>query len=478
MFSKKGSGVRRVSTLTARLVVLFAIAAATTFAAVGAYLYQALVGQLELRDDHELIGKIEQFRHILRETPSVQSMRNDQHRFVDAAAGHHGLIVMLRSADGELLIRNQDEVGNPPAMPVVPAGREPDLGSLSLWTLAPGRAARTVSAWGMVGGSSEQVQITVARAASERMELLTDYRREVLWAMLSGTMLATLLGYLVVRHALHPVRAIARQAHSITAAHLENRLDAKAAPAELQALVESFNAVLDRLQDSFQRLSQFSADIAHDLRTPLYNLTMQTQVALSQRRSDEEYQTLLSSSLEEYERLARMVESMLFLARADNAQVALARQQLDAGAELQRIAAYFEGIAEDAGVRLVVQGEGTLYADPGLFRRAVNNLVANALRYTARGESILLGVSHAGATSVVSVSNPGAGIEARHLPRLFDRFYRADQARSDGASSAGLGLAIVRSIMTLHGGRAEVESTPHDRTTFRLLFSAHARPGS
>jgi two-component system heavy metal sensor histidine kinase CusS len=460
------------ATLTARLALLFAAATIVTFSVVGGYLYRSLAVQLELRDDHELIGKIEQFRHILLETASVQDIRNDQHRFIDAAAGHDGLIVILKSADDRVLIRNQSGANGLPDIPIVPANQRPDRQSLKLWTWSPDKSARTVSAWGELGKSSEQVQIIVARTESDRMALLEEYRREVLGAMLAGAILAVLLGYAVVRGALRPVKAIAQQAHSITAQRLEQRMDARAVPAELQTLVQSFNAVLDRLQDSFQRLSQFSADLAHDLRTPLYNLTMQTEVALSQQRCGHEYQALLSSSLEEYERLARMVDSMLFLARADNAQVALAKQRLDVADELQRIADYFEGIAEDAGVQLMVQGEGAITADAALFRRAVNNLVANAIRYTPRGAVIRLCAAQAADCSVVSVINPGIGINAEHVPRIFDRFYRADQARSQSASATGLGLAIVQSIMKLHGGRAEVDSIPHGQTTFRLVFPA------
>lgn len=454
------------ATLTARLALLFAAATLFTFAAVGGYLYRSLAMQLELRDDHELIGKIEQFRHILLETATLQAIRNDQHRFIDAAAGHDGLIVMLKSADGQILIRNQSGTHGVPDISIVPASEKPDLQSLTLWTLSPGQSARTVSAWGKLGNSDEQVQIIVARVSSDRMALLETYRREVLGAMLIGAILAAFLGYVIVRSALRPVKAIARQARSITA----QRLDASAVPTELQALVQSFNAVLDRLQDSFQRLSQFSADLAHDLRTPLYNLTMQTEVALSQRRSDDEYQALLSSSLEEYARLARMVDTMLFLARADNAQVALTKQQLDVADELQRIADYFEGIADDAGVQFAVQGIGTISADAALFRRAVNNLVANAIRYTPPGAVIRLSVEQLADATIINVTNPGSGISTEHIPRIFDRFYRADQARSQSASSAGLGLAIVQSIMTLHGGRAEVDSIPHGDTTFRLVF--------
>lgn len=458
------------TTLTVRLALLFAVVAIFTFAGVGTYLYRSLVVQLEARDDQELIGKVEQFRHILRDTPSTHSIKEDPHRFDDVAAGHDGLITILRTSDGVTLARSQEEIYDFVNMPVVPPDEYPQLVFLRDWTYAPDKKARTISAWGRLNNSTELVQIIVARTGSERMVLLQEYRREVLGATIIGAMMAALLGYMVVRQSIAPVKSIAQQAHSITAQRLDKRLDAQKVPKELQALVQSFNSALDRLQESFQRLSQFSADLAHDLRTPLYNLTMQTQVALSKQRTNEEYQVLMSSSLEEYDRLTRMVESMLFLARADNAQVALNRQHFDVAEELCRVVEYFKGLAEECNSQCIVQGEAVLFADTVLFRRAVSNLAANAIQYSPPGSTITFATDQIDNEVVVSITNPGPGIEASHLTHLFDRFYRIDQARSQPTSSAGLGLAIVQSIMKLHGGKVEVTSVPGKDTTFKLHF--------
>lgn len=460
------------SSLTARLGLLFALAAALTFAGVGAYLYRSLAVHLEAHDDLDLLSRVAQIRHILEETPSVESVRDNPHRFHDAAAGYDGLVLILKAADGNVLLQTQSNLGPLPDLPLTAAGAIPPMSSLRTWLLPSAISARAVAAWGVVNNPREQVQIVVARADSDRMALLATYRNEVLAAVWSGALLAALLGYILVRHGLRQVRAIAAQAQSITAQRLDTRLDASAAPNELQVLMQAFNAMLDRLHDSFLRLSQFSADLAHDLRTPLNNLMVQTQVALSQPRSDEDYQALLGSNVEEYERLARMVENMLFLARADHAQIALDKQALDTRVELQRIADYFEGVADEAGVRIAVEAGGTVWADAILLRRAVSNLVANAIRYTPKGGVILLRADTDDTATIISVANPGPGVDRAYLPHLFDRFYRADPARSDSASSAGLGLAIVQSIMGLHGGQVDVESTPNGITKFRLIFSS------
>lgn len=460
---------RQPASLTARLGLMFAVVAMLTFAAVGTYLYQSLATQLAVREEADLLEKIGYIRHLLEETPSAASIRLDPHRFVDAAASHDGMILVLKSADGTVLMQSTAGMDQLPVLPLAPAGRSPDHAAVRTWLPPSGIPARVVAAWGRVGGTPHQVQIVIARSTAARTALLTTYQRSVLAGVVTGAVLAGILGFLLVRNGLLPIRRLASQARSITAQRLDTRLNAATAPLELQTFVDAFNAMLDRLYDSFQRLSQFSADLAHDLRTPINNLMVQTQVALVQSRAAEDYQALLASNVEEYERLARMIESMLFLARADHAHVALNRQAVDTSAELLRIAEYFEGIADDENVLLAVQACGTVNADAALFRRAVNNLVANAIRHAPSGSKVSLKSEQAGQWMAVSVSNRGQAIDPSHLPRLFDRFYRADQSRSDSASSTGLGLSIVRSIMTLHGGQVEVESTA-GLTTFRLLF--------
>lgn len=483
--------------LTTRLGILFALVAGLTFAAVGTYLYHTLSMQLAARDDAELIEKVGVIRLLISQTGSVDTIRHNPHMFLESAAGRNTLRMTVRTASGALLFdstagdpiaaaqslvadsagflsqeqqQQQQQLPQLPASEAVPADAMPGPASVHELNSASGVQLRAVTAWCHLQQSGEQVEVTVARTNSDRMALLKVYRTEVLAAILSGALLAAALGYIVVRRGLRPVRRLAAQAASITAYRLETRLNAEEAPQELQELLQTFNEMLDRLQRSFSRLSRFSADIAHDLRTPLSNLMIQTQVALSQPRSLDEYQSLLVSNIEEYERLSRMAERMLFLARAEHASTLPVKIALDTASELKRIAEYFEGIAEDAGVRLRIDAKGTVSADGMLLRRAVGNLVTNAIRYTAPGGEILLCARCTHDAAVITVSNPGVGIDPVHLPKIFDRFYRADAARQDSASSAGLGLAIVKSIMSLHGGRAEVESVPNGITRFRLIF--------
>jgi two-component system heavy metal sensor histidine kinase CusS len=458
--------------MTSRLVALFALVAIITFAAVGTYLYHSLYVQLERRDDEELIGKSRSIDHLVQEAGSIENIKANKHAMLDTISGHDQLLVLITDSSGATILKNyvgRSGVGTP----LFNSLKTTQVNALQSIDL-DGASARLIASKPKTSAGEETI-VVVARTASDRMELLSEYRTEVWYAASIGTLLATLLSFFLVRGGLRPLRLMAAQTHAISANRLDTRLDIRSAPKELHDIVESFNAMLDRLHRSFEQLTQFSADLAHDLRTPLNNLMVQTQVALGKQRSIEEYQGLLSSNIEEYERLARMMESMLFLARAENAHVAVKPQMLNVEDELAKIADYFEGIAEEAKVRIVVGGTGEIFADPMLLRRAVGNLISNAIRYTPEERIIRVEATDVGNATILTVSNPGEGIPPDVVGRIFDRFYRADPSRSSASGSSGLGLAIVRSIMTLHGGEAAVKSIQGERTIFSLTFFKEAK---
>jgi two-component system heavy metal sensor histidine kinase CusS len=431
-----------------RLGLLFAAIAAAVFVAVGAYLYQTLAHQMSRRDDADLLKKAVLARQLLGALPTRDPT------VLARAIGQDGVTLQVSAADG--------------SVPAVPLGRDPGPADIAARDDARGsRRIVTVQA----GAAARPLQVTLVRTRSDRLAILRRYAFDLLGALLAGTLVAAALGFAAVKQGLRPLYGVIARADAIHAQRLAVRMPAAELPAELRALAVAFNAMLDRLEEGVQRLSGFAADLAHDLRTPVNALMMQTQVALARARTADEYEALLASNLEEYERLARMIENTLFLARADNAQLALAGTALDVRAELEHIREYFEMLAEDKGIRLGLDDVGGLrvHADPVLLRRAVNNLVSNAIAHTPRGGVVSLGAASDGQWVTLSVENSGDGIAPEHLERVFERYYRADAARGAG-SSAGLGLSIVRAIMRLHGGTAEVDSVPGGRTVFHLRF--------
>lgn len=281
--------------------------------------------------------------------------------------------------------------------------------------------------------------------------------QRLIWLTVGFSALATaLLGAWAARSGLRPLRRMGEVAASVSANSLTQRLPQAQMPVELAELAQAFNAMLGRLDDAFQRLSAFSADIAHELRTPLSNLLTQTQVILTQPRPLEDYREALHSNLEELQWMAQLVNDMLYLAKADHGLLMPNREALNLGDEVDALLEFFTLLAEDAQVTLVREGTAHTLGDRGMLRRALSNLLDNALRFTPPGGEIRVRMDQ-GVT--LMVENTGDGIPAQLLPRLFDRFYRADPSRRAGSSEhAGLGLAITQSIVRAHGGRIYCES--------------------
>jgi two-component system, OmpR family, heavy metal sensor histidine kinase CusS len=243
---------------------------------------------------------------------------------------------------------------------------------------------------------------------------------------------------------------------------LKERIGSPGWPRELQPLAIAFDQMLKRLDDSFTRLSQFSADLAHELRTPIANMLGEAQVALTRDRTAPEYRETVESTVAECERLSRIVDNLLFVARVDAAREPITRKRFDARAAVEKIAEFYQTVADDHHVTITCSGNGQIYADPDLFERVVGNLLDNALRFTPENGSIEITLSDQNTDFDVAVRDNGCGIAAEHLPHVFDRFYRAESSR--GSDGAGLGLALVKSIVDLHGGSAFIESNPgrHD----------------
>jgi two-component system, OmpR family, heavy metal sensor histidine kinase CusS len=329
------------------------------------------------------------------------------------------------------------------------------------------------------GRPARSVIVDLAIETTNTSEVRRRDRRNVLIGLAVAALLASALGVWIARHIVVSARRLGAAASRIGAQALDERLPLDDTPVELVESTLAFNRMLDRLQNAFERLSAFSSDLAHDLRTPVGNLLGEAQVALSRPRSADEYRAVLESAVEEYERLSRMIGNMLFLAQVDNDRAAMSIGRIELDTALDRVIGYFELIAEERGVRLLktphspAEGARHVWADETMLIRAVSNLVSNALRHAPAGTSVELTARLADdAGCTIEVANEGPAIAPEQQARIFERFYRADTSRHGSAAGSGLGLAIVRSIMELHGGRAEVRSAPGERTVFRLHFPA------
>jgi len=284
--------------------------------------------------------------------------------------------------------------------------------------------------------------------------------QHLIWLTVGLSALATaLLGAWAARSGLRPLRRMSAVARGVSAQSLNARLPEEHMPPELAEMAHHFNAMLGRLDDSFQRLSAFSADIAHELRTPLSNLLTHTQVTLTRPRPLEDYREALHSNLEELQWMAQLVNDMLYLAKSDHGLLVPMRETLDLAAETDLLLEFFAPLAEDAQVKLSREGDAHIEGDRSMLRRALSNLLDNALRFTPVDGEVRVRIIEQPKALHLTVENTGEPISEDLLPRLFDRFYRADPARREGSSEhAGLGLAITQSIIRAHGGQIHCES--------------------
>lgn len=414
----------------------------------------------------------------------VAELRMDLH---DANGDPQGLIAEIAKETDESRLRQyqarvQDTqgklLGGTPGMEaVLPPAMFPAPGTSSrvVQVHAGSRvyALTTVQLGG--SGGTPPVQLQFALDVTRDDVLVTDFHRALALTFLLLIPLLAWAGRWVAAKGVAPLRRISGATRAITPADLSARLPLTPPwPSELDELVQVVNAMLARIEEAFARLSRFSADLAHELRTPLGNLSGEIEVCLMRPRSSEDYRAALESGLEECRRLNVLIENLLFMAHAEHAEHALRREHFDAAQACGWVVAQLAPGATARGVAIRVGGAASLHGDPLLFRQAVANLLTNAIRHSRSGSEIVVELrsDHEGAATV-QVRDHGEGIDAAHLPHLFDRFYQVDAARRrDAGQGTGLGLSIVKTIVDLHGGSVEIDSTPSVRTTVLLRFPA------
>lgn len=463
--------------ITAKLTFLYTLSAFGMLVLATGFLYWVLARSLERENNQFLADKIHVLRAILRDRPENIDALEEEVKLEGAALQFSKYYVRILDERGHALMETPsiNQIAAEPFAFQFPieATEMPEAGRR--WKSRDGRSYLSIAAWADLGTSGEHrrlLQLVLDVSHSEI--LLANYRRKLAIVLFLAVLFSAGAGAVVARRGMRPLQEITQGAQQITATQLHERIGPAGWPKELTSLALAFDGMLNRLEDSFTRLNQFSADLAHELRTPINSLRGEAEVALSRTRTPGEYRQVLESSLEELERLARMIDNLLFLARAEGAKIGIERSQFDALKEVEAIQEFYSALAEEQGVEVTRQGSASLYADPLLFRRAISNLLSNALQYTPHGGKITLSVRETeGQTVEVHVSDTGAGIDPEHLPRIFDRFYRADAARSQYPHGTGLGLSIAKSIMDLHGGTVTIQSEPSKGTTAILRFLNH-----
>jgi two-component system heavy metal sensor histidine kinase CusS len=464
-------------TLAFRLTAGYALAGLILVILATASLYFVLVSELEKSTELFLGDKLHVLRTMLRERPDDTDALREEVELETAARRYE-----------QFYIRLLDEQ-NTPLMTTPGMADELDLSRLARRTRGRldvpiamkgrhGQAFRVTTAIAPAGSPpTHTITIQIAIDVSQKEAFLARFRLGF-WMIILGTLaIFPMVGYQIARQGIRPVEEMAATARRISSTHLGERILTEGYPFELASLAGTFNQMLDRLEDSFNRISKFSADIAHDLRTPVNNIRGEAEVALARARTIDEYRNALESSLEEAVRLSDLISNLLFLARTESPLMHLRREPVDVAELLDGLQEYYEASAADGGISLSTRfGEEPVIAelDRTLMQRAVGNLVSNAVAHTPSGGSVVMATSSESAVVRIEVADTGIGIPPEALPRVFDRFFRVDPSRSQASGGTGLGLAIVQGIMLLHGGKVEIFSQPGKGTRVILSMPAFA----
>ncbi len=452
------------SAISLRISLIFTLFTALILLIMGIAIHQLVMQHFAEQDQDLLKGKIALIDNLLQQTPHNPPLLKQQ--LDDALVGHHGLIVQIERPIGTRIYAT---LPTPITVPPAPDDR-PSI--LHEWQVAQ-QPYHVITVQRAATAARDSDRIIVGLDMMEHVHFLDDFRRQLLIIGGIGTFSLMILGWLAAWRGLRPAQSMARVAESITAQHLTSRLDIARAPSELKPLASAFNDMLDRLESTVRRLEDFSSDLAHELRTPINILLNQTQVSLSKTREVSDYQEVLFSNLEEFERLARMIADMLFLAKADNHLALPHLQQIDLAHEISILSEYYEALAADKDMLLTFSGAASMQGDQLMLRRALGNLISNAIRYGKPNSTITTKLVQDTTSILITIQNQADPMSPEQLQRIFDRFYRADSSRKRTDDGSGLGLAITKTIVQVHGGQIEATSD-QGLITFSIRFPSTA----
>ncbi len=316
--------------------------------------------------------------------------------------------------------------------------------------------------------------VHIGRSMAPLKEVLNEYLVLYIYSVPLILAISAGVGWYLAGRALKPFEEITQTAEKITHENLNTQIITGHKEEEVQRLVQSFNAMVRRLDESFQQMRKFNADVAHELRTPLAILQGETEIALRSPNLPEEIRSVLSSNLEELDRLTSMVNEMLTLAEAEAGRHVLAKESVDVKALLEDLVDQMRLLATDRGIQIDLQGISELWieADKLWIRRAIINLLDNAIKYSKEGGKIEVSAGSEGSMIRLEIRDYGIGISAEALPHIFDRLYRADPARNRDSGGVGLGLALVKWIIEAHGGSIQGRSQPDRGACFEIILPA------
>lgn len=457
--------------LTTRMSLMFMLAVTAVLTVAGLSFNNLSRHHFKMLDQQALDEKLHSTQRILGELKSIDQFGDFKPELQALLGAHRDLTALILNGDGRLLFADPGPVDVPEEFRTTTSN--------NVWEWQDQEQMfRGVTAQAMVAGQDKPLTVILIFDVTQHMSFFATLQRWFWIGLVISALVSAALGWMVASSGMRPIRQVTRVAASMSAKSLKERIPLAPVPKELQQMVLSFNAMLSRLDDAFVRLSNFSADIAHELRTPVSNLMTHTEVVLSRKRGIEDYEDNLYSNLDDLKRMSRMIDDMLFLAKSDNGLIPHENKPIDLLAVVEKLLEYYRLLADERGINLAVSGQGSVRGDVLMLHRAISNLLSNALRYTPEGQTINVDIQQKGMSILVVVENPGEIIAPEHLEKLFDRFYRVDPARREGSpSNAGLGLSITRSIIEAHEGKIWCTSS-NGKTAFHLKLPSAGLTGA
>lgn len=441
-------------TLVSRLTILYALISALVLCGLGVMVARATYSHFVDLDLAYLQGKASLLQSSLSQTSDASMTQRLLAQQMDS---HEGLYIGLDPGQSHALKVNGVDFS--PLQKANIRGDQPfdwQTGNLAL------RGIKV----SLANGES----LLLALDTHHHTHFMTQLHITLAGYLLFATLLSGCLGWWAARRGLAPLRVMHERVREIDSRQLNVRMPTTDSSVELAELGQGLNLMLERLEKDFERLSEFSSDLAHELRTPITNLLTQTQVTLTRDRDVEAYRDILASNAEEFQRLARMVSDMLYLAKTEHGLELPNRESVDLGREVRALFDFYEAVAEETGVGLSLSGEATIAGDRLMIQRAIGNLLSNALRHARTESQVSVKIECLSDVIELSVMNQGSPIDPLDMPRLFDRFFRTEKSRPHPAhSGTGLGLAITQSLMVAHGGSVRVRSDQKN-TSFTLAF--------
>jgi two-component system, OmpR family, heavy metal sensor histidine kinase CusS len=431
----------------------------------GFLLYWALAQNLRSEEQNVLADKIAVLRQIVRERPDDRDALREEVEW-ESTARRQAVFYARLSLGDKTIVESPGIRSLIPASTVFPppASVQQPIGKIARLRVSP---PFLLAAADVVGGQ-QKYRYEVALDITNEEKLLADYKTKLVITVCLAAVVSAGLSTWIARRGIQPIKEITAAAQAITASALSERISRHAWPSELATLAAEFDQMLERLEASFVRLSRFSANIAHELRTPISNMMGEAEVALGRSLTVDEHRRVLASSLEECQRLARLIDSLLFLARTEAANFQIRKSSFDARESVNTVIEFYEALAYESQIELICAGQTLVWGDESLFRRAISNLLSNALTHVPAKGRVTIELQSDSTEARVTVCDNGSGVAPKDLPHLFDRFYRG--SNSGDTAGTGLGLSIVKSIMQLHGGTVEIASEVGKGTRVLLRF--------